>query len=167
MTMDDGMGGGPRLTHFTFTPMSQSDAEEIASWRYPGEYAFYDWTSDPADLAELLDPAARADRYFAVTAPSGELIGFFEFKPPQHGQLEIGLGLHPSWTGQGLGLQFVEAGLDFARRRLAPQMFTLSVASFNHRAITVYERAGFAIVRRYLHWTNGAEWEFTEMTRPS
>ena len=147
--------------------MGQRDAEEIASWRYPGEYAFYDWTSDPDDLAELLDPAARADRYFAVTAPSGELIGFFEFKPPQNGQLEIGLGLHPSWTGHGLGAQFVEAGLDFARGRFAPHAFTLSVASFNRRAITVYERAGFAFVRTYMHRTNGAEWEFIQMTRPA
>ena len=129
MTMRDEMGG-PRLTHFAFTPMSQHDAEEIASWRYPVEYAFYDWTSDPADLAELLDPAARADRYFAVTGPGSELIGFFELKPPQDGQLEIGLGLHPAWTGQGLGVQFVEAGLDFARRRFAPHTFTLSPARF-------------------------------------
>jgi ribosomal-protein-alanine N-acetyltransferase len=155
------------VTQFTFGPMSQADAEDIASWRYEDEYAFYDWTADPADLAELLDPVARAGRYFAVTAQSGDLIGFFEYKPPQKGQLEIGLGLHPSWTGHGHGVQFVEAGLHFARSRFAPETFTLSVASFNRRAITVYERAGFVTVRRYMHRTNGAEWEFVEMTRPS
>src|SRR3954447_6718056 len=152
-------------SQFAFRPMSQSDAEEIASWGYPGQYSFYDWTSDPADLTELLDPLARANQYFAVTDPTGCVIGFFQYKPGQEGRLEIGLGLHPAWTGRGLGLPFLHAGLAFAQRRFAPATFTLSVASFNRRAIIVYERAGFAVARTYMHWTNGAEWEFTEMTR--
>ena len=79
--------------------------------------------------------------------------------------LEIGLGLHPERTGQGLGKRFLEAGLQYARHRYAPNQFTLSVASFNRRAITVYERAGFARVRVFMHWTNGGEWECIEMRR--
>ena len=46
--------------------MSQSDAEAIAAWRYPDEYSFYDLTADPHDLAEILDPQARAGQYVAV-----------------------------------------------------------------------------------------------------
>jgi len=79
--------------------------------------------------------------------------------------LEIGLGLHPERTGQGLGKRFLEAGLAYSRRRFAPKQFTLSVASFNRRAITVYERTGFAPVRIYTHRTKGGEWEFIEMRR--
>ena len=58
-----------------------------------------------------------------------------------------------------------EKGLDFARAHFAPERFVLAVATFNERAITVYERAGFARDRVYMHWTNGAEWEFLEMSR--
>jgi len=149
---------------FRFRSMTQADAEAIALWHYPEPYSFYDWTSDPDDLAELLDPVARTD-YVAIDDEEGSLIGFFHYKAPHGARLEIGLGLRPDRTGKGLGTSFLEAGLDYARRRFAPEQFALSVATFNHRAITVYERAGFAPVRAFTHWTNGAEWEFVEMER--
>ncbi|MFL5938303.1 MAG: GNAT family N-acetyltransferase [Gaiellaceae bacterium] len=148
--------------------MRQDDAVAIAAWLYPGEYSFYDWTSEePDDLAEFLDPTARGDGYVAVEEHTGSLIGWFHFKRLHGESVEIGLALHPEWTGQGLGKRFLEAGLEYARSRFAPKQFTLSVASFNRRAIIVYERAGFAAARVYTHWTNGAEWEFIEMTRPA
>jgi [ribosomal protein S18]-alanine N-acetyltransferase len=157
--------GEEPVVAFRFRLMSQADAEAIARWHYPEPFSFYDWTSDPDDLAELLDPTARGDGYVAVEDEAGSLIGFFQFKRPRGPRLEIGLGLHPEWTGQGLGKRFLEAGLEYARRRFAPKQFTLSVASFNRRAITVYERAGFAPVRVFTHRTDGGEWEFIEMRR--
>jgi [ribosomal protein S18]-alanine N-acetyltransferase len=152
---------------FRFRSMSQADAEAIADWHYPEPFSFYNWAADPNDLAELLDPTVRDDGYFAVEDEDGSLIGFFHFKTPHGTRLELGLGLHPGRTGQGLGKSFVEAGLDFGRKRFAPREFTLSVASFNRRAIRVYERVGFSAVRVFSHWTNGAEWEFIEMERPA
>ena len=107
----------------------------------------------------------QGDDYVAVEDETGSLIGFFHYKRPHGERLEIGLGLHPELTGQGLGNGFLEAGLEYARRRFTPKQFTLSVASFNRRAITVYERAGFAPFRIFTHWTNGGEWEFVEMQR--
>jgi len=159
------MCGEEPVVVFRFRLMSQADADAIARWHYPDPYAFYDWTADPDDLAELLDSTTRGDDYFAVEDDAGSLIGFFHYKRPHGASLEIGLGLHPDWTGQGLGKGFLEAGLEYGRRRFAPAQFTLTVASFNRRAITVYERAGFAPVRVFTHWTNGREWEFIEMRR--
>ena len=153
---------------FRFRPMTPVDAEAIAAWHYPEPYAFYDWTADADDLAELLDPVPRPGAHRdAVEDSVGELIGFFSFRRREPGTIEIGLGLRPVHTGCGLGLAFVEAGLDEARTRLAPRGFMLAVAAFNRRAITVYERAGFHEVRRYRHHTNGGDWEFVEMRRPA
>jgi ribosomal-protein-alanine N-acetyltransferase len=152
---------------FRFTPMSQADAEAIALWHYPEPFSFYDWSADPNDLAELLDPALRGDAYVAVEDEAGNLVGFFAFKRKPDETLDVGLGLRPDRTGQGLGGAFVRAGLDYARNRFAPEQFTLSVATFNRRAITVYERAGFVAGRVFMHSTNGGEWEFVEMRRPA
>jgi ribosomal-protein-alanine N-acetyltransferase len=147
--------------------MNQADAEAIAGWHYPEPFSFYDWTADADDLAELLSPELRGDVYYAAEDENGELVGFFGFKRTRPGTVEIGLGLHPGRTGRGLGAAFLAAGLDYAREAFAPTRFVLAVATFNRRAITVYERAGFTAVRTYLHETNGGEWEFVEMERPS
>jgi len=148
--------------------MTLADAEAIAAWHYPEPYAFYDWTADADDLVELLDPVPRPGVHrAAVDDLDGDLIGFFTFKTRRPGTIEIGLGLRPDHTGRGLGQTFVEAGLDHARRVNGPEFFSLAVATFNRRAITVYERAGFTAVRTYMHHTNGGEWEFVEMRRPA
>lgn len=39
--------------------MDQDAAEEVAAWSYPGAYAFYHFTADPDDIAELLDADSR------------------------------------------------------------------------------------------------------------
>ena len=153
------------MTRFRLRKLTQADAEAVAAWRYPGEYSFYDWTADADDLAELLDPNARGEAYVAVEHPEGELVGYFSYKPGEPETIVVGLGLRPDHTGCGLGRDFVEAGLQYGRSHYAPQEFSLAVATFNRRAITVYERAGFAAVRTYMHNTNGGDWEFVEMRR--
>lgn len=144
--------------------MSQHEAETIADWTYESPYTFYDWRADTNDLAELLDPELRGDRYFSAHDESGELIGFFSFRP-EGDVVGVGLGLRPDLTGRGLGLGYVEAGLVYAQERYAPLRFRLSVAAFNARAISVYERAGFVVTRSFTHETNGGSHAFIEMER--
>jgi [ribosomal protein S18]-alanine N-acetyltransferase len=150
---------------FSFTQLSQEDAEAIAAWRYAEPFSFYDWTADPDDLRELLEPALRGEKYWAAKDDEGALVGYFSFEPKDERTLEVGLGLRPDLTGRGLGSSFLAAGLEFARARFSPERFVLAVATFNERAIKVYERAGFARERIYMHSTNGGEWEFLEMSR--
>jgi len=152
---------------FRLRPLTQADAEAISGWHYPEPYSFYDWSADVDDLGELLDPVLRGDAYVAVDDAEGELIGHFSFKAKAPGTIEIGLGLRPDRTGRGLGASFVEAALEHGRSAYGAERFTLAVASFNRRAITVYERAGFVATRTYQHRTNGGEWEFIEMQRPA
>jgi [ribosomal protein S18]-alanine N-acetyltransferase len=124
----------------TIAQASDCVHRELASWRYPPPYDFYDGDVDP-----VLNP----ERFFGVFDEAGELVGFyyFEEKPPD---LDYGLGLRPDRVGQGLGLKFFRLGLEYAHERYRPRRVYLHVAEFNERARKVYERAGFEVVSRHV-----------------
>jgi ribosomal-protein-alanine N-acetyltransferase len=147
---------------YLFRQMDDADAREISGWRYEPPYDFYDLTADPADLAELLDAECRRGVYFSVLGEEDRPVGFFRFEKKDE-TVDVGLGLRPDLTGRGLGAEFVLAGLAFAREWFSPQRFTPSVATFNARAIDVYERVGFRRGKVYTHETNGGEYEFLSM----
>jgi ribosomal-protein-alanine N-acetyltransferase len=151
---------------YRLRPMYDTDAREISGWRYGPPYDFYDADADPEDLAELLDPERRMDAYFSVLDGEDQLMGFFQFER-EGDSVDVGLGLRPDLMGRGLGLGFLRSGLRFARGRFSPSRFTLSVATFNARAIAVYERAGFRRGEVFMHETNGGEHEFLRMERES
>jgi [ribosomal protein S18]-alanine N-acetyltransferase len=144
--------------------MRDEEATRISGWHYEPPYDFYNATSDSDDLQELLDPKRRKDAYFSVFDEDGVLVGFFQFERAGN-TLDVGLGMRPDLTGQRLGIEYLLAGLEFARERFSPERFTLSVATFNERAILVYERAGFRRGHEYVHNTNGGEYLFLSMDR--
>lgn len=168
---------------FFFQPMNEEEARAVLGWRYEGEYAVYNMQDDfdegGADaVAELLD---RRSPHYAVRDEAGELVGFFGFgssayvtdypeEPHLYSEnktITIGLGMRPDLTGlgKGLGLSFVNAGLDFARHEFALDCFRLFVLTFNERAIRVYEKAGFQRVRIVVQRNSQGERLFLEMSR--
>ncbi len=125
---------------FHISEMTEESRVEMRSWRYPPPYDFYDGD---------VDPPSNPERYFVALDRESELVGFyyFEEKPPD---LDFGLGLRPDLVGHGLGIEFFNAGLAFARERYEPRRVYLHVAEFNERARRVYERAGFEVVSRHV-----------------
>jgi len=71
--------------------------------------------------------------------------------------------MRPDLTGNGNGLGFVQAGLDFAKSKYTPEKITLSVATFNQRAIKIYREIGFDEVDTFMQETNGSSFEFMRM----
>lgn len=110
------------------------------------------YDGDPATVPSLLDERFA---YHSVHDEHGGLAGYFCFGEDaqvpegrrlglyEEDALDIGLGMRPDLTGKGIGLEFVHAGLQFARERYAPATLRLTVATFNERAISVYLKAGF------------------------
>jgi RimJ/RimL family protein N-acetyltransferase len=153
---------------FTLRPITRADAEGISRWRYGEPYSMYD--GDPASVPSLLKPRFL---YHSVYDECGELVGYFCFgedarvtagRPlgvyEKEPALDVGLGMKPNLTSQGLGTEFVLDGLRFAKENLSPPAFRLTVASSNLSAIRVYERVGFEAVETFGARTpdGGREW---------
>ena len=149
--------------YFWIQPMSQDSAEQIASWHYPAPYDFYDMVADEEDLAQLLSESTRENTYFEVIR-NGALFGFATFYPKKD-YLEIGLGMKPDQTGKGLGVNFYQAIEDFARKNFDCQVLQLSVASFNQRALALYQKVGYKKVEAYQQATNGGEYPFVKLQK--
>jgi [ribosomal protein S18]-alanine N-acetyltransferase len=144
---------------FTFRPLNWPDVESVTTWHYDAPYTQYDGTALAPSLRMYL--LSRwlftwlGYEFFAVDDEQGELIGIFSFKKLSRKGVRIGLGLRPDLSGHGYGLAFVQAGIEFGKQRYAPTSFQLTVAIFNERAIKVYKRAGFTIVKS---WLQGGRW---------
>ncbi|MFZ0369587.1 MAG: GNAT family protein [Halobacillus sp.] len=144
--------------------MLQKEAEEIAHWKYNGIYSFYDMTADEEDYQEFINEEARGKRAFSVYEGE-QLIGFYSIIPVESETVDLGLGLRPDMTGQGIGGPFLQKALEYAQIHYGARSFTLSVATFNERAIRVYENAGFKVVQTFMQPTNGSEYEFVKMRK--
>ena len=156
-----------------FEPMDEAAARAIHAWRYEPPYDIYDLAKEPllGLLRAFLDPQ---NAYYAIFDETGDLVAYCCFGPDaqvpggNYGRpaVDVGLGLHPDRTGQGQGLTYVQAVLDFARRTPAARpaagtlrseptaeeesiAFRVTVAAFNRRARRVWEKAGFQIVQRF------------------
>jgi [ribosomal protein S18]-alanine N-acetyltransferase len=140
-------------------PLSERQAEEIATWRYEFPYEWYDTASDPRRI-ELFANPRRRDGLRAVVEDDGALVGFFNFVR-EGDEVRIGLGMRPDLTGRGLAQPFIEAGLEYARAQWEPLRFRLWVARWNERALRAYRRAGFREVEV------DERSRFVEMERPA
>lgn len=151
------------MMNSTFQTMTQKQAEEIATnWHYNGKYSFYDMDADQEDLEEFLDAEKRNESYFIVIKDK-EVIGFYSFNQITEDTIDIGLGMKPDLTGNGYGLDFLKEGLEFAKSKYNPKEITLSVATFNQRAIRVYKKVGFKEAGTFVQVTNGSSFEFLKM----
>jgi [ribosomal protein S18]-alanine N-acetyltransferase len=126
---------------------------ERAEWRYEAPFDLYDEDGRPVNNPE---------RFFEARDESGALVGFYYFERSGR-TVKFGLGLRPDLTGQGLGLEFVEAGVEFARERFRPRRIVLEVFTFNERAVKVYERAGFEITGRRIQTYRDRKIETVDM----
>jgi RimJ/RimL family protein N-acetyltransferase len=139
-----------------FRKMSKAEAQEIAQWRYPEPYTFYnpDDASKEEYVAWLLIPRYH---YHSIYE-DGKLTGLCCFGEDaqiaggdysQRDLWDIGLGMHPALTGQGRGSDFLAAIMAFAEREYDAKQFRATIAAFNQRSQRLFARAGFQRVQRF------------------
>ncbi len=151
--------------------MQYSEATQISKWIYKEPYSIYSMDGSDDCINELIHA-----NYYSVTDENNHLIGYYCFgesaQVPAGKQFgvydsndltDIGLGINPDLCDQGLGLNFLCKGLDFARNNLSAKRFRLTVAAFNQRAINVYQKTGFENSDSFTRLTENSKTEFLVM----
>jgi RimJ/RimL family protein N-acetyltransferase len=126
---------------FSVRPLTPEQGEEMARWAYPGPWAVYDVTGP-------IDPA---EGFWAVVDDSGEVAGFacfgVEARVPglaeRAGVLDVGVGMRPELTGQGLGPEFARAVLEHGREVSGASRLRAVVQDWNERSRRLLLGLGF------------------------
>ncbi len=152
--------------------MHYNEAKQISKWIYKAPYSIYSMDGSDDCINELIQ-----ENYYSVTDENNHLIGYYCFGESaqvpagKHFSIydsndltDIGLGINPDLCGQGLGLNFLHKGLVFARTNFSTKRFRLTVAAFNHRAINVYQKAGFEKCNSFTRIIENSKTEFLVMS---
>jgi [ribosomal protein S18]-alanine N-acetyltransferase len=130
--------------------LTEEYAKQILNWRYDSPYDFYNNEESSESLNELLE-----NPYYAVLNQNDELVGFFcigsAAQVPFGSTVgaynedikDIGIGMNPAMTGQGLGTPFFTYILSYIKETYQLDSIRLTVAKFNQRAIHLYTKLGF------------------------
>ncbi|MBT4162471.1 MAG: GNAT family N-acetyltransferase [Gammaproteobacteria bacterium] len=137
--------------------MEERDARDILRWRYTTPYDFYDPPDDDRQdyyVSQFLKPELM---FHAIVDAEDRFVGYCSYgldgQVPggdySEDALDIGLGMRPEFTGQGRGAAFFNIILDHGIKILVPDKVRLTVASFNRRAMRLYENFGFIEVDEF------------------
>lgn len=156
---------------YTFQPMTLSYAAQICQWQYEEPYSLYSLEESEECIVEFMN-----GDYYAVLNQGKQIVGFIctGYSARVGGgypvgiydnstYLDIGLGLRPDMTGKGHGLQFMTQMISFIKKQHPNRELQLVVASYNERAIRVYERAGFRKETTFRSSVGDQDLEFTLM----
>lgn len=142
--------------------MNEERAVEALNWRYAEPYDLYNNELTNDTLQEFL-----GDSYHAIVDQDNALFGYFcigesaqvppgrKFGVYSEDMLDVGFGMKPSCTGQGNGFEFCSFIFSYIQENYNDSHFRLTVATFNERAIHLYEQLGF--VERGKFYTDAAE----------
>lgn len=144
--------------------MDRDRAAQAARWRYDPPFDLYNTPElDQAETALFM--AVPDHLYFAVLDETEDLVGFVCYGAEARvsggdytqDALDVGCGLRPDLTGQGIGPRVIRTALDFGRERFGARCFRATVAAFNQRAQAATRHAGFHDVARFARPQDGME----------
>jgi [ribosomal protein S18]-alanine N-acetyltransferase len=137
--------------NWTITKMTEDLAIQILQWQYESPYDFYNNELTNESLNELMNQT-----YIAVVDENKQLTGYYcsgisaivpagkEYGAYNENMIDIGLGLKPELTGAGRGGSFFAFILqNIENGNIESLPLRLTVATFNKRAIKLYENVGF------------------------
>lgn len=120
----------------------------LTSWEF--SLVELDETSgDVQELATEIEKAVSDPQHLRLVAIGGEsIVGTLDFAAPGKRRIRhrgrFGIAIAAEWRGRGIGTALINAMISWARGHPHIEKIRLGVLAKNTRAITLYERLGFA-----------------------
>ncbi|MFD2042943.1 GNAT family N-acetyltransferase [Ornithinibacillus salinisoli] len=130
--------------------MTEKNAIDILTWKYEKPYDLYNNVLSGDAILELLDGS-----YKVITDTHNRTVGYFclgraaqvpagdQFQVYKADCIDVGIGMKPELTGKGNGEKFFSHILESIYQEHPNTDIRLTVATFNERAIHLYEKFGF------------------------
>ncbi|MCE4956226.1 GNAT family N-acetyltransferase [Macrococcoides caseolyticum] len=143
--------------------MDRVTADIISRWDFGLGFEFYNINEDPYVIETFLN-----GHYYTVYKEN-EIFGFFcdgetarmnELYDLDEHIIDIGFALNPQYIGKGYGQIFVKQIMQFYAHYTN---FRLTVASFNQRAIKLYQKMGFQRIDTFNELIDGEHYCFYVM----
>ena len=148
--------------NYEFRKVTNEDVEDFLTWKYEGVYSFFDNDFSQGKIS-YVKSFPNDDNVFSVYNDRNELVGNCAIYLKE--KVTFSVQMRPSLTSQGLGKEFMNAFLDFAKEKYKLKTIGLSVLKFNARAFRLYKSLDFKVVNEFLGKTVCGEKEFIAMEK--
>ena len=162
-TVEEAQTYGGSLLEDAFIVLRESEAEDFSTlaqwWNDPLWAVLQQRVIKPRPVSAITDMLTSwsvnrpntGDAGFSIfEKASGSLIGHITLYggllPHRSSAMAVIIG--PEWVGQGLGTRAVKLMTGYGFKELGLHRISLRVASFNARALSSYQKAGFTIEGR-------------------
>ncbi|MDO4978276.1 MAG: GNAT family N-acetyltransferase [Eubacteriales bacterium] len=135
---------------YDVVPFLEADAKDICKWTYEDDYAVYNypsWDECVNMQISFTNEETRREQYYKVLK-AGERLGYFRLEKSDN-TIELSVGIAPDKCSGGNGDMLINLALAKISELYPGKKIILTVRPFNKRAIRVYEKAGFKIVKEY------------------
>lgn len=135
--------------------LSEEAKRQICAWKYDGAYDIYnlpDFEEMQARQTGFMNP--RSEKNYYGFYEEERLVGFVNILEEKE-EVFIGIGVNPELCGKHYGQKMLLKAYEISKKRYPDKPLYLEVRTWNKRAVTCYERAGFSIDGEAYELTTG------------
>lgn len=153
MTETDSGSEPTLLLDFRVRPLQAGDEDRLsrfyASLSERSRFFFEPYRdTTPEGLREVLERALNGiDLSLVATGADGEVFAHIFYSDIRHEAPHIGIGLRDACQGSGLGSVLFAYMVNVGKHVLKKKRIGLTVVKENHRAVRLYQKRGFRVVR--------------------
>jgi ribosomal-protein-alanine N-acetyltransferase len=151
-----------KVGNYEFRRVSNNDVEDILTWKYEGIYSFFDNDLSQGKI-DYIKNFPTDNNAYSIYNEKNVLVGNCALY--LNDKITFSIQMKPSLTSQGMGREFSEAFLSFAKEKYNLKNIGLSVLKFNERAIRLYKSINFIVVGEFIGKTVKGEMEFLSMEK--